>query len=163
MRPVLDLDDAYAPDVDEILLNLRHDWKLELNIDPESNVDEGGRSLGSTLWHAVVIVDSAEPNPGIRKSRAGAAASSSAGGPENNGQQGAYASIWATATSMAEMERLISSALDDHPDWSFGEIYTIDRVAFDERPDELADLPPNRRRAQVHLVTIERWGAPGEQ
>jgi len=37
------------------------------------------------------------------------------------------------------------------------EIYTLDRVAFDERPDELADLRPNQRQSKVHLVRIEPW------
>jgi hypothetical protein len=140
VRSVLDLSDEFAPDVDELLLNLRHEWGLELNIDPEANVDEGGRNLGTTLWHAVVLVDRASP-PKRR----------------DNGHQGAYASIWATAGSLNQMERLIDQALEPHPHWSFGEIYTIDRVAFDERPDELADLPP-RRGSQVHLVSIEPWG-----
>jgi len=141
IRPVLDLSDDACPDVDELLLNLRHDWKLELNVDPESNIDEGGRNLGSTLWHAVVIVDKADPmqSPG-----------------------GAYASIWATAGSLHEMEHLMGQALAKYPQWEFGEVYTIDRVAFDERPDELLDLAPNRRLNQVHLVTIEPWGTDAD-
>lgn len=142
VRQVLDLRES-APDLDELLLMLRHAWNLELNIDPESNVDEGGRDLGSTLWHAVVIVDNQHNRP-----------------TGNGHGQSAYASIWATAGSLNEMEHLIQSAIDKYPQWSFGEIFTIDRVAFDERPDELADLRPSRREPQVHLVTIEPWGEP---
>src|SRR6267142_921135 len=41
-RQVLDLVDEFSPDVDELLMELRGDWKLELNIDPESNVDDSG-------------------------------------------------------------------------------------------------------------------------
>lgn len=140
IRPVLDLSDDTCPDVDELLLNLRHDWNLELNVDPESNIDEGGRNLGSTLWHAVVIVDQADPS-------------------DVQSPSGAYASIWATAGSLHEMEHLMGQALAKHPQWAFGEVYTIDRVAFDERPDELADLSPNRRLNQVHMVTIEPWSS----
>jgi hypothetical protein len=62
VRPVLEIVDEYSPDIDELLLALRHEWRMELNIDPESNIDEGGRRLGSTLWHAVVIVEEATPN-----------------------------------------------------------------------------------------------------
>lgn len=143
IRSVLDTRDENAPDVDELLLDLRHDWKLELNIDKDSNIDEGGRDLGSTLWHAVVIVDS------------------TADSPTANGEldKGGYASIWATAASLGDMEQMIERALEEHPQWAFGEIYTIDRVAFDERPDELGDLHPGRREPQVHLVTIEPWTA----
>ena len=144
IRPVLDLSDEFSPDIDEVLLNLRHEWGLSLNIDPDSNIDEGGRSLGSTLWHVVAIVERNNDE------ESGAAPT----------QQGAYASIWATASSLTEMERLIDVALVRYPEWSFVEVYTIDRVAYDERPEELSDLPPNRRGSQVHLATIEPWGAP---
>lgn len=142
VRPVLDLTDEYSPDIDELLLTLRHEWSLELNIDRDSNIDDGGRNLGTTLWHAVVIVDPASGNG------------------QDDSDQGAYASIWATAGSLSEMEQLIDRALVRENDWVFGEIYTIDRVAYDERPDELADLPPARRGPQVHLVTIEPWTEP---
>jgi hypothetical protein len=81
----------------------------------------------------------------------------------NGAEQGAYASIWATASSMEEMEQLIQQTLEQRPEWTFGEIYTIDRVAYDERPDELADLPPNARTTQVHLVVIEPWGPVPEE
>jgi len=134
LRPVLSLEDEYSPDVDELLLQLRHAWKLELNVDPDTNVDEAGRTLGLTLWHALVIIESVE-----------------------DPDAGAYVSIWATAGSLGEMEELIDSALAGSPTWRFVEIYTIDRVAFDERPDELADLPPRREKADVHLVSFERW------
>lgn len=134
LRPVLSLEDEYSPDVDELLLQLRHAWKLELNVDPDTNVDEAGRTLGRTLWHALVIIESVE-----------------------DPDAGAYVSIWATAGSLGEMEELIDSALAGSPTWRFVEIYTIDRVAFDERPDELADLPPRREKAEVHLVSFERW------
>lgn len=144
VRSVLDLSDPETPDLDDLLLMLRHKWNLELNVDPESNLDEGGRDLGSTLWHAVVIVD-AQPQY--------------ATGNGNNSQS-AYASIWATAGSLSQMEQLIQHAIQQYPQWSFGEIFTIDRVAFDERPDELADLRPSRREPQVHLVNIEPWGEP---
>ena len=139
VRPVLDLTDEFSPDVDELLLNLRHDWRLVLNVDRDTNIDEGGRNLGPTLWHAVVIVDRAESGA-------------------EPGQNGAYASIWASAGSLTEMEQLIDQALEQHPEWMFIEIYTIDRVAFDERPEELSDLRPGRRGPQVHLISIEPWG-----
>ena len=42
--------------------------------------------------------------------------------------------------------------------WLLEEYYTIDRVAFDERPDELANLAPRRSEAAVHLLTFDPWG-----
>ena len=134
LRPVLSLEDEYSPDVDELLLQLRHAWKLELNVDPDTNVDEAGRRLGRTLWHPQVNIESvADPDPGANVSKC------------------------STPGSLGEMEELIDSALAGSPTWRFVEIYTIDRVAFDERPDELADLPPRREKAEVHLVSFERW------
>jgi hypothetical protein len=40
----------------------------------------------------------------------------------------------------------------------FESIYTMDRVAYDDRPQSLAHLPPTRRRAAVHEMIIEPWG-----
>jgi len=37
-------------DFDEIVERLREDWRLVLNIDPESNLDDEGKDLGVTAW-----------------------------------------------------------------------------------------------------------------
>ncbi len=141
MRDVLEIEDEQSPDIDELLLQLRERWMLELNVDPETNVDDAGRNLGLTLWHAVIVAEAATGDP----------------------ERGAYLSIWASAASLAEMERLIGEAMDDQTAWSFSSIYSIDRVAYDERPDELADLPPRSKEAKVHLVEIDAWGDPPEK
>ncbi len=126
-RPVLADDGA---DVDDVLMHLKDEWLLELNVDRDANLDDGGRNLGMTLWHALVGVAD----------------------PINGSVEDADVSIWATAGSLNDAELLIDSALSD---WRVAEIYTIDRVAYDERPDELADLSPRRERAEIHLVQIE--------
>jgi hypothetical protein len=131
-RQVLDLSNEFAPDIDELLLVLRREWALELNIDPETNVDEKGRRLGLTLWHAVLIVE-----------------------PRNGQGEPAYASVWATAGSLVEMEELIDEALHSLPQWRMAEVFTVDRIAYDERPDALGDLPPRRLRPEVHRVQID--------
>lgn len=138
LRPVLDTSDEFMPDVDELLLQLRHAWRLELNIDPRTNVDESGRPLGATLWHAVAIVEDVGGDPNV----------------------GAYCDIWATASSLGEMEQMITESLARCEEWTFAEIYTIDRVAFDERPDSLAELKPNDKRSRVHQMTFDRWQDP---
>ena len=38
------------------------------------------------------------------------------------------------------------------------DVFTLDRVAFDERPDELADLPPRGDEQKVHLLEIAHVG-----
>ena len=60
------------------------------------------------------------------------------------------------------MEDQIEEALTAHPEWSFSEIYTIDRIAVDERPDELVDLPARRADSGVHLLRFDPWEAPAD-
>jgi hypothetical protein len=134
---VLDLSDN-RPDLEELLLELRERWMLELNIDRETNVDEAGRHLGMTLWHAVVFATAADGQEG----------------------RGANIVLWMTAGSLAQAEELIEDALLDHPEFVFESIYTMDRVAYDDRPQSLSHLPPTRRRAAVHEMVIEPWLAP---
>ncbi len=132
IRPVLADLDGMAADIDDVLMELRHDWGMELNIDPDTNVDEGGRSLGLTLWHAVLYVH-----------RVGDA------------DQLADMSIWATAGSLTQLETLIEAALELSGEWVLADIYSTDRIAFDERPDELSDLAPRLSKAEIHLVSID--------
>jgi hypothetical protein len=40
--------------LDEIVEYLRDDWRLTLNIDPETNVDDQGKELGVTAWRCLV-------------------------------------------------------------------------------------------------------------
>jgi len=42
---------------DEIVEVLRDEWRLVLNIDPESNIDEDGKDLGMTGWRCIVRFD----------------------------------------------------------------------------------------------------------
>jgi hypothetical protein len=39
---------------DEVVEELRDDWQLVLNVDPETNVDDEGKELGGTTWRCVV-------------------------------------------------------------------------------------------------------------
>ena len=132
IRPVLADLDGMAADIDDVLVELCHDWRMELNIDPDTNVDEGGRRLGMTLWHAVLDLH-----------RVGDA------------QQMADMSLWATAGSLTQLEELIEGELEQAGEWMLGDVYSTDRIAFDERPDELSDLAPRRREAKIHLVAID--------
>ncbi|MFO0828569.1 MAG: hypothetical protein U0572_10535 [Phycisphaerales bacterium] len=133
-REVLSLEDEESPDLDEMLLELCARWGLTLNVDPETNLDEGGRELGQTLWHAVVLAEPSEPDG-----------------------TGADITFWATAGSIGELDDLIGDWFDDHPEWTLRNVLAMDRVAFDERPDELASLPYKRSAPALHRVEIERW------
>ena len=139
-REVLEIVDEHSPDLDELLLVLRERWMLELNVDPETNIDEGGRHLGMTLWHAIVL----------------------AGHMSGDLQKGAYISVWLTAGSLAQAEELLADALLDQSEWAFESVYSFDRVAFDDRPPDLQHLAPVRRRAAVHAVAVDPWGEEGQ-
>ena len=43
--------------------------------------------------------------------------------------------------------------------WVCESIYSVDRMAFDERPDELADLPLVRTESQIHFVEVDAWSS----
>jgi hypothetical protein len=114
---------------------MREAWALELEVDPDDNTDENGRHLGRTLWHAIAVVESSDQEEPMRA---------------------AYVLAWATASSLGELQRMIVAKLDNQDEWTFrGQWYTQDRVAYDERPDALADLAPRRQRSELHLFAIE--------
>ena len=135
MREILVIEDEHSPDLDELLLQLREDWGLQLDVDPHSNLDDGGRELGFTLWHAIAMADPLDERIG-----------------------GAYVTIWATARSLEEAQDLIEAAVEGSGDWLLDRLYSIERVAFDERPEELAELAPRRDGAEVHLIHVDEWG-----
>lgn len=94
-----------------------------MDVDPDANVDESGRRLGMVLWHAIILA--------VRQDRRG---------------KGAYITVWATAGSLAEMERLVNDHVEENmPEWSFEGFFSVDRVAFDERPDEMSELDMRRK------------------
>ena len=54
---------------EEIVERLRDQWNLVLNIDPDSNVDEEGKPLGTTPWRVVVRVERGGAAGSRRKAR----------------------------------------------------------------------------------------------
>lgn len=132
IRPVLDTSDDALPTLDDVVLELRRRWNLELNVDPESNVDDGGKELGMTLWNAALVVED------------------SRGATDRS----AYMQVWASARSLSQLEQLIDSVFEQYPEWSLYECYSVMRVAYDDRPDELEHLKPRRTAPEVHLVQI---------
>jgi hypothetical protein len=49
-------DDPSYLSFDEIVERLRDDWRLLLNVEPDTNIDERGRDLGITPWRCIVRV-----------------------------------------------------------------------------------------------------------
>lgn len=82
---------------EEIVERLRDTWALTLNIDSETNIDDEGKSLGTTAWRLLVRVqeapedeDATPPPPPIR-----------------------YAEIYLHAASLREAEDLAYEAVGD--------------------------------------------------
>lgn len=137
LREILLIEDEMSPDLDELLLQLRAEWMLELNIDPDSNVDDAGRELGHTLWHAIAMVEPSDTTELVG---------------------GAYVTVWLMATCLDEALRLVEEAVGEAGDWVLSGMYSIERVAFDERPDELGSMPPRYNHSEVLLVAVDEWG-----
>ena len=56
----------------------------------------------------------------------------------------------------------VNTTLETKPEWRFADVYTIDRIAFDERPPELTDLSPRRSQTETHLVEFDTWTSDPE-
>ena len=135
VREVLDLAEPDMPGVEEILLDLQDLWELQLNIDPDVNVNDAGRRLGHTLWQAVLL---------LRARTSG---------------EDLFGTIWSTAANLLEAETLVAQELERHTEFELIRVYSIDRVAFDERPDQLNDLAPRQTESGVHLFAIDATDA----
>ena len=136
-RPILVDDPNLICDVDQLLLELRHEWVMELDEDHDRNLDSSGKDLGRTLWHAIVLVDRRD-------------------GP---GSGAGHATVWATARSRTELETLVRERLYHADEWQFGEFYTTDRVAFDDRPEELTDMRPRHPHSEILMMHLDAPGA----
>lgn len=100
--------------LDEIIDELRDQWRLELNVDPEENVDDDGRQLGVTGWRCVVRTASAD------------------------GERDEYKVVMLAAPNLSDAERMAVGAVDasDRVSVEGAEVVAADRV----RPDEFAQL-----------------------
>ena len=118
VRPILEQRDGWLADPDHLLLALQAAWKLELDDDPDRNLDGRGREIGHTLWRGLVLVDQEDPA----------------------GRRIGHAQIWGVATCRRGIERLMKHHVDQDFDWEFRQFLNLDRVAFDDRPEALNEL-----------------------
>jgi hypothetical protein len=100
---------------DEVMEVLKIEWKLLLNIDPDSNVDDKGTELGTTHWRSLVRFDL---DSSVR-----------------------YAEVVFDADNLREAEDVTFSAAhelaeEDDMEWDDSMIVTIDRLT----PAQLAQL-----------------------
>jgi hypothetical protein len=84
---------------EEIVEELRDDWRLVLNVDPESNTDDDGNDLGVTGWRCLVRHDWEIPPNEVEASKAAV----KKGGKPTIGR---YAEVYLTADRFREAEEL---------------------------------------------------------
>lgn len=89
---------------DEIVEELRDEWRLVLNIDPDGNVDEQGNPLGLTGWHIILRHDWE-----LTEEELAAAKVAQAKGARP--ALGRYAEVYLTASSYREAEDLAMDEL----------------------------------------------------
>lgn len=122
-RGVLSVEDA-RPDIlnqDEIVEQLRDEWRLVLNVDPDANTDEEGRDLGVCPWRCLARL-AVEDDEKCR-----------------------YADILLTAPNLRRAEEMVVEATDallpkGVADWDEATIINADRL----RPEDFAQVLTER-------------------
>jgi len=140
VRPILENIDGCLSDPDHLLLALQAAWHLELDDDPERNLDARGRDIGFTLWRGLVLVDQEDPA----------------------GRRVGHAQIWGVATCRRDIERLMQSRIVEDYEWEFRQILNLDRIAFDDRPAALNDLQTPLQQDEVLLCDVLVMGTAPE-
>ena len=134
VRTVLDVHDEFDPDIDDVLLELRQTWGLGLDAEPARNLDDGGRELGYTLWHIILLAaDKIDP------------------------EKGAYLQFWLTANCLEQAFGLVRDTLEKNDRLAYVDYLVSDRIAHDERPESLTDLSPRRHTAEIHDISYDPW------
>jgi len=125
---------------DEIVEELKDDWKLLLNIDPDTNVDSDGADLGVTPWRCLVRCEWPDKPP-------------------------KYAETLLHSSSLRETEELAFDAAETLRDaksehWEDAVIVAADRLTEEELKPLLAEFAGRRQKAKSALppgVVGIRW------
>lgn len=136
LRPILVERQGLIVDTDQLLMDLRAVWDLELDEDPDRNLDGQGRDIGRTLWAGVVYMDQEDVA----------------------GRREAHGHFWGVAASRREMEELVVEFIESEGEWELLDVVGLDRAAFDDRPEQLDDLAPSLPRRGVLLWRVEAAG-----
>lgn len=108
---------------DEIVEQLRDEWRLLLNIDAETNLDESGAELGITLWRCIVRVATTE-------------------------DRNRYAEVILGSGSLREAEEVAGRAVaeldsDEDEAWTDAAVTVAERLPFERMVDFAASENPS--------------------
>jgi hypothetical protein len=114
-----DLLDFYG-----MLDTLRYEWGLELNIDPETNVDDDGRLLETTAWRVLILLEPTQVLPRWR-------------GPATEPSKAPvkYAELLLAAESLVRVDELVERVARELTNYRLVDLVTADRI----RPEELSE------------------------
>ena len=125
---------------EEIIEDLQDYWRLDLNIDRTSNVDDAGKPLGVTGWRCLV-----------RRS------------PGDETKPDRYAEVVLTAATLVEAEQLAADAVRPDGETAEGGDFEEETVlVFADRltPAQLRDLTGETPQASTSQVHSLRWLSP---
>lgn len=135
-RSVLQERPGVIVDTDQLLMELRAAWDLDLDDDPERNLDATGRDIGRTLWQGVVLIDQEDVA----------------------GRREAHGHFWGVAGSRRDMEQLVIDYIEAQGEWEVLDVIGLDRSAFDNRPPQLDNLKPSLPSVGVLAWRVEPLG-----
>lgn len=143
-RIVLDTPDD-SPDLlscEEIVEQLREDWELVLNIDPDTNLDDEGNELGITSWRCLVRCD-------------------------YDKKPTRYAEVLLDAENLGQAEKVALEAVAQlkdapkDPEVSEATVVAADRVSSDTLKEVLADKPGSRKKRKTTNQTEAQEASSG--
>src|SRR5262249_17382450 len=124
---------------DEIVEQLRDEWRLVLNVDPETNLDDDGHELGLTPWHCLIRCIA------------------------EGDEQARYLETVLIATGLREAEELALDAADESrpkeiEQWEEAAVVVSDRLNEETLTDSLKtrNLPPPVKPWEAGLIT-QAW------
>jgi hypothetical protein len=142
---------------DEVLERLKMKWRVVLNVDPDTNLDDEGKELGITHWRAVVRIDLPEDDDettsATRRAAGGTAAGPAAASSEatagstsiSPAGQGKvrYVEVVFDAANLREAEettftQVENVADEEHVDFEDGMIVLLDRLQPEQFTQVLA-------------------------
>ena len=142
---------------DEVLERLKMKWRVVLNVDPDTNLDDEGKELGVTHWRAVVRIDLPEDDDettsATRRAAGGTAAGPAAASSEatagstsiSPAGQGKvrYVEVVFDAANLREAEettftQVENLADEEHVDFEDGMIVLLDRLQPEQFTQVLA-------------------------
>jgi hypothetical protein len=163
-RSVLDAPDERRDLLtpEEIVEDLRDQWRLVLNVDPESNVDEEGNDLGTTGWRCIMRYDPPIANPaasGASATQSASTTATSAPTPAAANEKTTapvvpeprYCQIFLTAENLSRAAELAVEALE--------QLLSREGQSLEPPPESspalesLDELP-----LEPMLVQADRWG-----